>query len=173
MRTFLQKSAGATFFRGDNVTVIPHKYYVELVMPVPGNAKWYVVVAVEYAGEDAVSIICDWNGYFGRIDKMPDPDKVLDRLKSSCPKLWSLVYGEAEYNILSLENERGVFGSGVGKTIKMKVDLRRPFVATVLDERVVSEALKLGRYSVELYNEIMRDCPLRAWKDDLKEKLFG
>ncbi len=151
MRAFLQKSAGATFFQGDNVTVIPHKYYVELVMPVPGNAKWYVVVAVEYAGED----------------------KVLSRLKSSCPKLWSLVYGEAEYNILSLENERGEFGSGVGKSIKMKVDFRRPFVATVLDERVVSEALKLGRYSVELYNEIMRDCPLRAWKDDLKEKLFG
>ncbi len=173
MRAFLQKSAGATFFQGDNVTVVSHKYYVELVMRLASDAKWYVVVAVEYAGEDQVSIICDWNGYFGRIDKMPDPDKVLSRLKSSCPKLWSLVYGEAEYNILSLENERGEFGSGVGKTIKMKVDLRRPFVATALDERVVSEAMKLGRYSVELYNEIMRDCPLRAWKDDLKEKLFG
>ncbi len=170
MRTFLQTTAGGTFFQVENVTVITYKYYIELVFRASQSTKWYAVVVVEYDGPDQVRIFCNWNGYFNRINKLPDPSKVLKRLKPSCPQLTSLIYGKAEYNVLSWNNTDGTIGSGVGKTIKTKVI--SPFVATAVSEEVFNKASSLAKYCVDLYNEIMKDCPLQAWKDDLKEKLF-
>ncbi len=164
MRTFIQATAGGTFFEKDPVTYITRKGYVEIVISTEG--EWYGVVTVEIARKDRLVLFCNWGQFLYRFNPSPDAGSVLRSIRDKCPKLYDLVSGMADCSILL--NKKGEW-SGIGKHVDIEIGY--PFLHSVTDKKVLDAAYDVLQYSIDMFHEIMKGCPYEDWKEEMKREL--
>lgn len=78
MRNFLSNTAGATFFKGEDLSFIIRKDYIEYVIKLAKGD--YAIVNLIASGPEQVSLFCAWGNYFDRVNYHADSGKLLKML---------------------------------------------------------------------------------------------
>ncbi len=163
MRTFLQQTAGATFFRGLSMTFAVRKDHVEYIMKISNG--FYGVVNFLFYGKDQVMLLAGWGSFFKRVTNHTDKDKLFRMLDRSCPEVVKLFTGESGYEVVT-------FPAGdMGICKILPTDTSRTLIAILGDQTLVEEASLLINYCLKLYHEINDHCPFPGWKQGLMEDL--
>ncbi len=165
MRTFIQSTAGGSFYDTDDVTYITRKNYIEIVISTKGD--WYGVVTVEYAGENKLLVFCNWGHFLDKFNSSSDIVRFLNQSNCKCPKLNDLVTGRCDCSLFK-SDKRG--WSGIGRHVD--VEIKFPILHAVTDEKVLEAAEDVLRYSLDVFNEILDKCPFEDWKMELKKELL-
>ncbi len=165
MRTFIQTTAGGTFYEKDLVTYITRKSYVEIVINT-GNG-WYGVVTVQVARKDRLVLFCNWGRFLYKFNTPPENNKEFSHIDSKCPKLYGLITSKSDCFILL--NKSGEW-SGIGKHVE--IALEYPLLHAVTDKKVLDAAYDVLQCSLDVYHEIMNESPYDDWKEELKRELL-
>lgn len=167
MRKFLTTAASATFFGNSSYTARIMKDHLEYIVRIqPGM---YAVVLVIPAAKDAVHIICNWDDYFKkRLQQHSNPSAVLDRIASKCPKVIQMMTAEDTVAQVSIQLGGGEWLHGIGMELKLPAPFRNAF--DLLGSKEIEAAIcKVYNYSIGIYAEIQKHCPIPGWVKGLEE----
>jgi hypothetical protein len=162
MRTFLSRTAGATFYSTSNATYNIKKDHFEIIFRLAkGN---YLVVLMLPQPEGKVLLLTNWGQFFTRITNHTDPPKMLKMLEKGCPKLVRCFREpDAPVHFFSLP-ELGIQALGM----ELNIPFHDPY--TLLgNTNILTKASELTAYTVEVFQEIMNGCPFDGWKKGLAE----
>jgi hypothetical protein len=165
MRTFLSRTAGATFYSNSNVTYNIKKDHFEIIFRLAkGN---YLVVLMLPQPEGKVLLLTNWDQFFTRVTNHDDPPKMLKMLEKGCPKLVrSFRDPKAPVHFFNLP-ELGLLALGM----ELDIPFQDPY-ALLGNTQILTKASELTDYTVEVFQEIMDGCPFNGWKKGLAE-LYG
>lgn len=158
MRTFLQNSVDEEFYYDLNYTVAVRSDRLEFIFELD-NA--YSVIHIIGIGKREVMALAYWGDYFKPLEG-PSAYTMLGNMKSKCPTLYKLFNSPDEYFCPKMKE--GLMG--VAK--KITVD-RIPALWMLDDDKVLDAAHDVMLFSVDLYNEILKNCPLKDWVRRLEE----
>ncbi len=164
MRTFVQKTAGATFYQGESVSVVMRKDYVEYVFKLDGG--WYGVVNVMVYGPEEMLLFLNWEQFFKRVTNHNDINKLLLMLKKPCPKVFELLAKGGDYSMVTLPYFDKM---GIARHIPLNTDAR--MVELVGNHVILKAAGDLLAYGLDVYHEINESCPFPGWKKGLVDDL--
>ncbi len=167
MRKFLTTSASATFFGNSLYTARIMKDHLEYI--VRNQPGMYGVVLVLPAAKDEVRVICNWGDYFEkRLQQHANPSAVLDRIASKCPKVVHMMTGDAPIAQVSLQFDDGEWLHCIGMELKLQAPFRNAF--DLLGNKDIEAAVcKVYNYSIGIYAEIQKCCPIPGWVKGLEE----
>lgn len=167
MREFLTTTASATFFGNSLYTARIMKDHLEYI--VRNQPGMYAVVLVIPGAKDMVRIVCNWGDYFEkRLQQHANPSAVLDRIASKCPKVVNMMTGDGPIAQVSLQFEGGEWLHGIGMELKLPAPFRNAF--DLLGSKEIEAAVcKVYSYSIGIYAEIQKNCPIPGWVKGLEE----
>ena len=162
MRTFITKSAGATFFGPYTHTFNIRKDSIELIFKM-SNRGWYTVINL-CMNENGWFLLTDWGEFFRRIFNHKEPEKLAAMLRRPCPMLYQLLTdADSKYSLA-----HGSDGISTMITISLPQHLKNvPFGQMIGREEVLDAAEELGEYSLDLFYEIREKAPFPAWKEGI------
>lgn len=163
MRGFVTHTAGATFFRGKEISFTIRKDYIEYVLK--AGKGIYGVVNFLITGDTEVTLFCSWGNFFDRVSNHEDVNKLFKMLEKSCPTLIELFTQDTDFIYVTLPHENNIGGVSMALNIETRVRLME-----ILAHPDVSSAVyKLFNFNCKLYNEIRTSCPFEGWKKGLGE----
>lgn len=167
MRKFLTTTASATFFGNSPYTARIMKDHLEYI--VRNQPGMYAVVLVLPTEKDKVHVICNWGDYFGKqLQLNANPSAVLDRFASKCPKVVHMMTGDDPIAQVSLLLDSDEWLHGIGMEVKHPAPYRNAF--DLLGSREIEAAVcKVYNYSIGIYVEIQKHCPIPGWVKGLEE----
>jgi hypothetical protein len=165
MRTFLSRTAGATFYSNSNVTFNIKKDHFEIIFRLAKGTNLVILMLPESEGK--VLLLTNWDQFFTRITNHNDPPKMLKMLEKSCPNLVRCFREpDAPVHFFNLPT-LGIQALGM----ELDIPFQDPY--TLLgNTKILTKASVLTNYIVEVYQEIMNGCPFDGWKKGLAE-LWG
>ena len=167
MRKFLTTNASATFFGESKYTARILKDHLEYI--VRNQPGMYGVVLVIPAARDAVRVICNWGDYFEkRLQQHSNPSAVLNRIASKCPKVVRMMTDDDPIAQVSLQFGDGEWLHGIGMEVKLPAPYWNAF--DLLGSKEIEAAVcKVYNYSIGIYAEIQKNCPISGWVKGLEE----
>lgn len=167
MRRFLTTTASATFFGNSVYTARIMKDHLEYI--VRNQPGMYAVVLVIPAAKDEVRILTNWGDYFEkRLEQHANPSAVLDRIASKCPKVVQMMTGDGPIANVSLQFNNGEWLHGIGMELKLTEPIRNAF-SILGSQEIEAAVLKVYNYSIGIYAEIQKNCPIPGWVKGLEE----
>lgn len=162
MRRFLSKSAGATFNNETpNFTVNVRKSCVELVCKI--DAGMYVIINVVHNHLGGLTLFANWGNYF---QKLQNPAVQMPRIDKNCPILAAAMHGEDPDGIQEIEMGEDAGELCHGFAINVECEKDTPLIACI-SNKVIDTAFTLLNKCLKMYNELYKNPPFPAWKDDL------
>ena len=159
MRSFLQRTAGATFTCGASLTLAFRKDYVEYIFKLQ---RGYAVINL-IPGTDEQLLLADWGIFFRRITNHQDPQKLMDMLGKPCPKVVDLMTAASGYSLTRRTRDNCL---GVSCSVPLKLS---SMVSLVGNSQIVEAADGMLDYCLALCEEIHDRCPFPGWKKGLEE----
>jgi len=166
MRSFLTRTAPATFYGGMPYTVRVLKTHLEYIFKYGKGI--YAVVQVIQNSENSVMLMCDWGSFFDQVNKHGNPSALLSRIRKDCPETVKLLTGEAEPFVqvgIELTTGEVVDGIGLEVTLPAPIDSPLHLFGNLLVER---EAVRLFKYSASIFIEVQNYYKIPALRDGLK-----
>ena len=164
MRTFITKTAGATFLGTYPYTFNVRKDAIEFIFKM-NKRGWYMVVNL-CMGEDGWFLMTDWGEFFRRILNHKEPEKLMAMLKRPCPKLFQLFTDSTSKYAMGYSPDE----SGTMITAPVPEHLKNVLFSQMLgSEEVLDSAEELAMYSLNLFYEIREQAPFPAWKEGINQ----
>ncbi len=164
MRTFVQRTAGVTFYQGETSSIVIRKDYVEYVFKLEGG--WFGVVNLMVHNPNEVLLFLDWAHFFKRVTNHEDINKLLHMLEKPCPTVFRLLTKGGKYSMVTLP-----FFDKMGISCRIPLKTDRCIMELLGNPTVVKEAGDLLNYGLDIYHEINKSCPFPGWKKGLVEDL--
>lgn len=158
MRTFFQNSVDEEFYYDLNYTVAVKHDHLEFIFELD-NA--YSVIHIIGIRKHEVIALAYWGDYFRPLESSA-AYTMLTNMKGKCPTLYKLFTSPDEYYCPKMEE------GFMGVAKKIEVD-RIPALWMLDDDNILDAAHDVMLFSVDLYNEILKNCPLKDWVRRLQE----
>ena len=168
MRTFLTEKASATFFGNAQCTGRVMKDHLEFIYKV--KAGVYAVVLLIPLSQEKVKLMCNWGKYFDKVlFNLPNQQSVFERIKAKCPLTFDLfTKKDGKYRVCScyLDSGEKVQGIAIDSDYESNIFSGMELLG---NRELEQKAFDLYVYSLDIYNEIALNCPIKNWKDSLDE----
>ncbi len=165
MRNFLQSSAGGTFYTGSNVTFVQRKDCVEIVIKME-NGFFGVVIAF-FTTHDTFTLATLWDDFFHRLNKSSRPDMLIEKMRRPCPEFYKLATEDNGYDMIEIPTTNGGFVDAIAKDFKLQSKSYLMHLAAATN--IITEAINLLDYTLTIYNELLKGCPIAEWKTALRK----
>lgn len=160
--TFISRRTNAKFYNGSQMTFLVQKDCIDIIFKISRGV--YLTVSVYTLSEERFLLACVWGEFWNRLKCMKNRQEVLRRLKDSCP-LTAQILSEKSLPHLAYIDKKKKQSAIV---LEMKAIVLSNSIADYLHEQVVSKAMDLMNYNLDLYCELEAKCPFPIWKHDLK-----
>ena len=162
MRTFITKTAGATFLGTYHYTFNIRKDAGVFIFKMSVRG-WYMVVNL-CMGEDGWFLMTDWGEFFRRVLNHKEPEKLMAMLKRPCPQLYQLLTDSTSQYAMGYSPDE----SGTMIMVHVPQHLKNvPFIQMLGSQEVLDAAEDLAKYSLDLFYEIREKAPFPAWKENV------
>lgn len=162
MRTFLQPRAGATFFHGLRSTACFRKDSLEFVFKLDVGGLYAVINAL-VVKQNKVVLFANWGNYFSPLDKKGKvvvAESELEKMRYACPLFYRLFEKGKRVSCVCYN------GITTGLAIYVTIE-EEPSITLIGNKKLWAAAEELKEYSIDLYAELLANCPLKNWKQRL------
>lgn len=124
----------------------------------------YLTVSVYSLSDNRLLLACSWGNFWNRLDKMKNREDVLVCLKRSCPLASNIFTNTVSPHFVYMDKDKQE-GAVV---LEMKIPIQTNSISDYLHDKVLSKAIELMSYNLNLYAELEENCPFATWRNDLK-----
>ena len=162
MRTFISKTAGATFFSSYPYTFNIRKDSVEYIFKLESRG-WYIILNLIRV-PSGWAIAAHWGDFFHLVFNHKEPLKLMAMLKRPCPTLHQI-----------FTDPSGTYKIGRSNTDSGTIVIHHlpehlgnhEFQALIGNEEVLDAAEAMAGFTLKLFHEIRNNIPFPAWKKAL------
>ncbi len=159
---FISKRTKAKFYNGSQMTFLVKKDCVDIIFKISRGV--YLTVSVYTLSKGRLLLACVWDDFWDRLRCMKNRQKVLHRLKESCP-LTARIFSETSLLHVAYIDKTKELSAIV---LEMEAIVQSNSIADFLHEQVVAKAVDLMNCNLNIYCELEEKCPFPTWKHDLK-----
>ena len=160
--SFISNRTKAKFYNDSKMTFLVQSDCVDIIFKIKRGV--YLTVSVYSLSDNRLLLACSWGNFWNRLDKMKNREDVIVRLKRSCPLASNIFTNTVSPHFVYMDKDKQE-GAVV---VKMKIPIQTNSISDYLHDKVVSKAIELMSYNLNLYTELEDNCPFAAWKDDLQ-----
>lgn len=160
--SFINKRTSAQFYNNSQVTFLVRKDCVDIIFKIKRGL--YLTVSVYTLSEGRLLLACAWGEFWNRLKKMRNREDVLARLRKACPLAADIFANTIAPHFVYLdkvEKEGAV-------VVEMKAPIISNNISDFLHKDIVSKAMELMEYNLNLLVELEEKCPFPQWKIDLE-----
>ena len=164
MRSFVTKTAGATFYAGNTYTFNVRKETIEIIFKMEPKG-WYIVVNLMY-GVNGWELCCSWGDFFRRVLNHENPPKLLAMLKKTCPLVYELFTNAKGDYYCNYSPDQA--NTCIAARLPEHLQHGNDFILVLSNDDLLNRAEDLGIHCLNVYQEIRNKCPFPGWKEGLK-----
>lgn len=127
----------------------------------------YLTVSVNQLSDNRFLLACNWDSFFNRLKRMKNRNEALVRLNKTCASTSKIFVDTNEIHFVYLDKECRIGAIA----LIMKAPSLTNSIADFIHDKVISKAMELMEYNLNVYVEITEYCPFIAWKNDLKRMM--
>lgn len=160
--SFISNRTKAKFYNDSKMTFLVQSDCVDIIFKIKRGV--YLTVSVYSLSDNRLLLACSWGNFWNRLDKMKNREDVLVRLKRSCPLASNIFTNTVSPHFVYMDKDKQE-GAVV---LEMKIPIQTNSISDYLHDKVLSKAIELMSYNLNLYAELEENCPFATWRNDLK-----
>lgn len=160
--SFISNRTKAKFYNDSKMTFLVQSDCVDIIFKIKRGV--YLTVSVYSLSDNRLLLACSWGNFWNRLDKMKNREDVLVRLKRSCPLASNIFTNTVSPHFVYIDKDKQE-GAVV---LEMKIPIQTNSISDYLHDKVLSKAIELMSYNLNLYAELEENCPFATWRNDLK-----
>lgn len=160
---FLTSQTKAKFYNESQMTFLVQKDSIDIIFKI--NRGVYITVNVYSLSDGRLLLACSWDNFFNRLKSMRNRNEVLCKLKKVCPLAANIFTNTVSPHFAYIDKDK----ENGAVVVEMKAPIQSNSVADFLHEKVISKAMELVKYNLNLQVELEEKCPFPAWTNDLEK----
>ena len=160
---FISNRTKAKFYNDSKMTFLVQKDCIDIIFKIKRGV--YLTVSVYSLSDNRLLLACSWGDFWNRLEKMKNREEMLVRLKRACPLAFNIFTNTVSPHFVYMDEDKQE-GAVV---VEMKTPIQTNQISDYLHDKVVSKAVELMSYNLNLYTELEENCPFAVWKNDLRD----